>query len=60
MLTDTPANWFFLLTGIFTWFYICHKAGLIIANITWPFVCYKVKSILYKLSKAINDKNTKF
>lgn len=59
MLTDTPSNWFFLITGILTWFYVCHKAGLLIANITWPFVCNKVKSILYKLSKTINDKNTK-
>ena len=51
MLADTPSNWFFLITGILTWFYVCHKAGLLVANITWPFVCYKVKSILYKLSK---------
>ena len=51
MLTDTPSILFFLITGIFTWFYVCHKAGLLVANITWPFVCYKVKSILYKLSK---------
>ena len=59
MLTSSPANWFFLITGILTWFYICHKAGFLIANITWPFVCNKVKSTLYKLSKTINVKNTK-
>ena len=59
MLTDTPSHWFFLITGILTWFYVCHKTGLLVANITWPFVCNNVKSILYKLSKTINDKNTK-
>lgn len=59
MLADTASNWFFLITCILTWFYVCHKAGLLVAKITWPFVCNKVKSILYKLSKTINDKNTK-
>lgn len=59
MLADTPSNWFFLITGILAWFYICHKAGHLIANITWPFVCDKVKSISHKMSKTINDKNTK-
>ena len=59
MLADTLSNWFFLITGILTWLYVCHKAGLLVAKITWPFVCNKVKSILYKLSKTINDKNTK-
>ena len=59
MLTDTPANWFFLISGVLAWFYICHKAGLLIAKITWPFVCNKVKSISHKMSKTINDKNTK-
>ena len=59
MLTDTPSILFFLTTGILAWFYVCHKAGLLVANITWPFVCNKAKSILYKLSKTVNDKNTK-
>ena len=59
MLADTVSNWFFLITGILTWFYVCHKAGLLVAKITWPFVRNKVKSILYKLSKTNNDKNTK-
>lgn len=59
MLADTPSNWFFLISGILAWFYICHKAGLLIANITWPFVCDKVKSIAHKMSKTTNDENTK-
>lgn len=59
MLTVTPSNWFFLIASILTWCYVCHKAGLLTANIAWPFVHNKVKSILYKLSKTINDKNTK-
>ena len=59
MLTDTPSIWFFLITGILAWSYVSHKAGLLVANITWPFVGNKVKSILYKLSRTINVKNTK-
>ena len=59
MFAAIPFTWFFLITGILTWFYVCHKAGLLVANITWPFVCNKVKSLLYKPSKTINDKNTK-
>ena len=59
MLTDIPSNLVFLISGLLAWFYICHKAGLLIANTTWPFVCNKVKSIAHKMSKTFNDKNTK-
>lgn len=58
MLADTLSNWFFLISGILAWFYVCHKAGLLIAMIAWPFVCDKVKSITHKMSKTTNDENT--